>query len=88
MDQTRLMSSVQSQFTRRHAALTVPVALVIAHFLGVAGSITEAQTPVESRGGFVAGKILIKYAPQTSRADVDSMRSTYGLTMVEYVPRD
>ena len=86
MDQTRLMFSVQSQFPRRHAAVTVPVALVIAHCLGVAGSIAEAQTPVGSQGRFVAGEILIKYAPQTSRADVDSMRSTYGLTMVEYVP--
>ena len=56
MDQTRLMFSVQSQFTRRHAAVTVPVALVIAHFFGVAGSITQAQTPVESQGRFVAGR--------------------------------
>jgi thermitase len=86
MDRTRLMFFVQSQFTSRHAAVTVPVALVIAHFLGVAGSIAEAQTPVGSPGGFVAGEVLIKYAPQTSRADVDSMRTTYGLTMVEYVP--
>ena len=56
MDQTRLMFSVQSQFPSRHAAVTVAVALVIAHCLGVAGSITEAQTPVESQGRFVAGK--------------------------------
>lgn len=72
--------------TNRCAAVIVPVALVTAQFLGAVGSTAEAQVPIPSQGGFVTGEVLIKYAPQTNRAAVDSMRATYGLTMMEYIP--
>jgi thermitase len=65
--------------------VTVAVILVNAQCL-VAASMAEAQALAGEAGGFVSGEVLVKYAPRASRADVDSMRATYGMTMVEHIP--
>jgi thermitase len=67
------------------ASVVVVIVLLSIFTAALPSVVLDAQE--QRHGPHVPGEILMKYATGTSRADVDAMNLTYGLTIKEYIPQ-